>query len=46
MLRDVCSWRGRSAFVTGLTRETCRGRTHTGYGISAVSHVVETSRVR
>ncbi|MFF4035436.1 alginate lyase family protein [Streptomyces sviceus] len=39
-------WQGQSTFVTGLTQETCRDFTHTGYGISAISHVAETSRVQ
>ncbi|WP_406169951.1 alginate lyase family protein [Streptomyces canus] len=39
-------WQGQSTFVTGLTQETCRDLTHTGYGISAISHVAETSRVQ
>jgi hypothetical protein len=39
-------WQGQSTFVTGLTQETCRDFTHTGYGISAVSHVAETSRIQ
>ncbi|MFE9097051.1 alginate lyase family protein [Streptomyces sp. NPDC007264] len=39
-------WQGQSTFVTGLTQETCRDLTHTGYGISAVSHIAETSRIQ
>ncbi|MET7687142.1 alginate lyase family protein [Streptomyces sp. NPDC005483] len=39
-------WQGQSSFVTGLTQETCRDLTHTGYGISAISHVAETSRIQ
>ncbi|MFD6553515.1 alginate lyase family protein [Streptomyces sp. NPDC058398] len=39
-------WQGQSTFVTGLTQETCRDFTHTGYGISAISHIAETSRVQ
>ncbi|MGY0058616.1 alginate lyase family protein [Streptomyces sp. LZ34] len=39
-------WQGQSTFVTGLTQETCRDFTHTGYGISAISHVAETSRIQ
>ncbi|GAA3137904.1 alginate lyase family protein [Streptomyces echinatus] len=42
----VSYWQGQSTFVTGLTQETCRDLTHTGYGISAVSHVAETSRIQ
>ncbi|WP_128430911.1 alginate lyase family protein [Streptomyces cyaneus] len=39
-------WQGQTTFVTGLTQETCRDLTHTGYGISAISHVAETSRIQ
>ncbi|MFE9023598.1 alginate lyase family protein [Streptomyces sp. NPDC007808] len=39
-------WQGQSTFVTGLTQETCRDLTHTGYGISAISHIAETSRIQ
>ncbi|MFG2461933.1 alginate lyase family protein [Streptomyces sp. NPDC048523] len=42
----VSYWQGQSTFVTGLTQETCRDLTHTGYGISAISHVAETSRIQ
>ncbi|TGA97571.1 alginate lyase family protein [Streptomyces sp. MZ04] len=39
-------WQGQGTFVTGLTQETCRDLTHTGYGLSAISHVAETSRIQ
>jgi hypothetical protein len=39
-------WQGQSTFVDGLSQETCRDFTHTGYGLSAVSHVAETSRIQ
>ncbi|GAA2232406.1 alginate lyase family protein [Streptomyces indiaensis] len=39
-------WQGQSTFVNGLSQETCRDFTHTGYGLSAVSHVAETSRIQ
>ncbi|MFJ9540291.1 alginate lyase family protein [Streptomyces sp. NPDC101225] len=42
----VSYWQGQSTFVTGLTQETCRDLTHTGYGISSLSHVAETSRIQ
>ncbi|MFG2358269.1 alginate lyase family protein [Streptomyces sp. NPDC048521] len=42
----VAYWQGQSTFVTGLTQETCRDFTHTGYGISAISHIAETSRIQ
>nr|WP_229378901.1 alginate lyase family protein [Streptomyces sp. VRA16 Mangrove soil] len=42
----VSYWQGQSTFVTGLTQESCRDFTHTGYGISAISHIAETSRIQ
>ncbi|HUR01125.1 MAG TPA: alginate lyase family protein [Nonomuraea sp.] len=39
-------WQGQTTFVDGLTQETCRDFTHTGYGISAISHVAETTRIQ
>ncbi|MFF5187882.1 alginate lyase family protein [Streptomyces sp. NPDC000345] len=42
----VAYWQGQATFVTGLTQETCRDLTHTGYGISSISHVAETSRIQ
>jgi hypothetical protein len=39
-------WQGQSTFVDGLAQETCRDFTHTGYGISAISHVAETTRIQ
>ncbi|MEU6686037.1 alginate lyase family protein [Streptomyces sp. NPDC046832] len=42
----VKSWQGQSTFVNGLSQETCRDFAHTGYGLSAVSHVAETSRIQ
>ncbi|MCU7824980.1 alginate lyase family protein [Kitasatospora sp. DSM 101779] len=39
-------WQGQSTFVDGLTQETCRDLTHTGYGLSAIAHVAETSRIQ
>lgn len=42
----VSYWQGQSTFVDGLTQETCRDFTHTGYGLSAISHVAETSRIQ
>lgn len=39
-------WHGQSTFVNGVAQETCRDFTHTGYGISAISHVAETSRIQ
>ncbi|MGX6606436.1 alginate lyase family protein [Micromonosporaceae bacterium Da 78-11] len=42
----VSYWQGQSTFVDGLSQETCRDLTHTGYGISAISHLAETSRIQ
>ncbi|MFI6097686.1 alginate lyase family protein [Lentzea sp. NPDC051213] len=39
-------WHNRSTFVSGLTQETCRDFVHTGYGLSSISHVAETSRIQ
>ncbi|MEU6624998.1 alginate lyase family protein [Streptomyces litmocidini] len=39
-------WQGQATFVDGLTQETCRDLTHTGYGLSAISHIAETSRIQ
>ncbi|MFD9125453.1 alginate lyase family protein [Kitasatospora sp. NPDC059571] len=42
----VSYWQGQTTFVDGLTQETCRDLTHTGYGLSAIAHVAETSRIQ
>ncbi|MEE4545175.1 alginate lyase family protein [Streptomyces sp. V4-01] len=42
----VSYWQGQSTFVDGLTQETCRDFVHTGYGISSISHIAETSRIQ
>ncbi|WP_433893847.1 alginate lyase family protein [Streptomyces sp. CA-111067] len=42
----ISYWQGQSTFVDGVTQETCRDFTHTGYGISAISHIAETSRIQ
>lgn len=39
-------WHGQTTFVDGLAQETCRDFTHTGYGLSAISHIAETSRIQ
>lgn len=39
-------WQGQSTFLDGLSQETCRDLTHTGYGLSAISHIAETSRIQ
>ncbi|WP_030900062.1 alginate lyase family protein [Streptomyces sp. NRRL F-5126] len=45
----VAYWQGQSTFnasMTGVTQETCRDFTHTGYGISNIGHVYETARIQ
>ncbi|MFD0522746.1 alginate lyase family protein [Paractinoplanes durhamensis] len=42
----ISYWQGQSTFVDGLAQETCRDFVHTGYGISAISHVAETTRIQ
>ncbi|HEY4024458.1 MAG TPA: alginate lyase family protein, partial [Pseudonocardiaceae bacterium] len=37
----ISYWQGQSTFVNGLTQETCRDFTHTGYGIASISDVAE-----
>ncbi|MFE9860977.1 alginate lyase family protein [Streptomyces sp. NPDC005780] len=39
-------WQGQSTYLDGLSQETCRDLTHTGYGLSAISHIAETSRIQ
>jgi hypothetical protein len=42
----IAYWHGRSRFLPGLTQETCRDFAHTGYGLAAIAHVAETSRIQ
>ncbi|MCZ4101335.1 hypothetical protein C8250_037420 [Streptomyces sp. So13.3] len=42
----ISYWQGQRTFTAGLTQETCRDFTHTGYGISAISHIAETTRIQ
>ncbi|WP_127503611.1 alginate lyase family protein [Actinoplanes solisilvae] len=42
----ISYWQGQSTFVDGLSQETCRDFTHTGYGISAIGHIAETTRIQ
>jgi len=42
----ISYWQGQSTFVNGLTQETCRDFTHTGYGLASISDVAETSRIQ
>jgi hypothetical protein len=39
-------WHGQTTFVDGLSQETCRDFTHTGYGLAAIADVAETSRIQ
>ncbi|PUB25402.1 alginate lyase [Promicromonospora sp. AC04] len=39
-------WHNQRTLVNGLAQETCRDFTHTGYGISAISHVAETALIQ
>jgi hypothetical protein len=39
-------WHDQRTLVNGLSQETCRDFTHTGYGISAISHVAETAAIQ
>ncbi|MFI5938014.1 alginate lyase family protein [Actinoplanes sp. NPDC051494] len=42
----ISYWQGQSTFVDGLAQESCRDFVHTGYGISAIAHVAETTRIQ
>ncbi|PVF92037.1 chondroitin AC/alginate lyase [Serendipita vermifera] len=42
----ISYWQDQSTFVNGISQETCRDFTHTGYGIASISHVAETSRIQ
>ncbi|MGW3353719.1 alginate lyase family protein [Nonomuraea rubra] len=39
-------WHDQTTFVDGLSQETCRDLTHTGYGLSSISHIAEISRIQ
>ncbi|KIK65160.1 hypothetical protein GYMLUDRAFT_71043 [Collybiopsis luxurians FD-317 M1] len=40
-------WYDQSTFpADGIAQETCRDFEHTGYGLSSISHVAETSRIQ
>ncbi|THU98857.1 chondroitin AC/alginate lyase [Dendrothele bispora CBS 962.96] len=40
-------WQGQSTFqANGIAQETCRDFVHTGYGLSSISHIAETSRIQ
>ncbi|KJK33004.1 hypothetical protein UK23_47870 [Lentzea aerocolonigenes] len=40
----ISYWQNQSTFVDGLSQETCRDFTHTGYGLAAAAHLAETAR--
>jgi hypothetical protein len=42
----ISYWQGQSTFVDGVTQETCRDFTHTGYGIAAIADIAETLRIQ
>ncbi len=44
--RIVKYWQGQTTFVNGLSQETCRDFTHTGYGLAAIANFAETSRIQ
>ncbi|MGB3437542.1 MAG: alginate lyase family protein [Actinophytocola sp.] len=39
-------WQNQSTFSEGLTQETCRDFTHTGYGIASIADFAETTRIQ
>ncbi|MFD6072257.1 MULTISPECIES: alginate lyase family protein [Amycolatopsis] len=39
-------WQGQTRFVNGLSQETCRDFTHTGYGLAAIANFAETTRIQ
>ncbi|GAA1694442.1 alginate lyase family protein [Kribbella yunnanensis] len=39
----VAYWQGQSTFSNGLAQETCRDFGHTGWGLTAATHVAETA---
>ncbi|CAG7851802.1 SubName: Full=Related to secreted protein-Streptomyces sp. SPB74 {ECO:0000313/EMBL:CCA73199.1} [Serendipita indica DSM 11827] len=43
---DGAYWQGQIGFVNGIVQETCRDFAHTGYGIAAIGHIAETSRIQ
>jgi hypothetical protein len=42
----VSYWQGQDTFFEGLTQETCRDFTHTGYGIASIADFAETTRIQ
>ena len=40
-------WHNQDIFpISGITQETCRDFAHTSFGISSISHIVETLRIQ
>jgi hypothetical protein len=39
----ISYWHNQSTFVDGVSQETCRDFTHTGYGLDAAAHIAETA---
>jgi hypothetical protein len=39
-------WQDQSTFAEGMTQETCRDFTHTGYGIASIADFAETTRIQ
>ena len=40
-------WQGQQSYQdNGIAQETCRDFVHTGYGLSSISHVLETLRIQ
>ena len=39
-------WQDQSTFSEGLTQETCRDFTHTGYGVASIADFAETTRIQ
>jgi hypothetical protein len=42
----VSYWQGQNTFVDGIAQETCRDFVHTGYGLTNIAHVAETTRIQ
>ncbi|MEV0216165.1 alginate lyase family protein [Micromonospora sp. NPDC050695] len=42
----VSRWHGQATYTDGHAQETCRDWVHTGYSLSAISHVAETTRIQ
>ena len=45
-VKIVKYWQGQGTFVDGLTQETCRDFTHTGYGLAAIADFAEMARIQ